>query len=205
MPEARGAEGCTVANTAAKLLPGDPWGGDPVQTVVNRDPHAEHREGSEYCGILDYPPCDTPMADPASGMAAGAVHISAFLYTPGDRALSGQAGLPVQVTKGSTLPFVNEDAAIGVRHTVTSCQWPCNGRYVANYPNPDGMFDSGKMGNTDPIDGGGVVTSGGQVFGFGLSEDALPLWQLDTSDLEPGLYAYYCRIHPWMRGSIEVV
>jgi plastocyanin len=204
-PAPRGAEGCTLENTSAWLLPGDPWGGDPVETVVNRDPHAGHVEASEYCGILDYPPCDTEMPPPEKGLAAGAVHIGAFLYLPGDRALSGQAGLPVQVSKGSTLAFVNEDAGIGVRHTVTSCEWPCNGRYVANYPNPDGLFDSGKMGNTDPIDGGGLVTSGGPLFGIGLSDDTAPVWNLDTSDLDPGLYAYYCRIHPWMRGSIEVV
>jgi hypothetical protein len=204
-PAARGAEGCTVDNTKAYLLPGDPWGGDPVETVVNRDPHAGHMEASEYCGILDYPACDTEMPNPEKGLTAGAVHIGGFLYAPGDRALAGQAGLPVQVAKGSALTFVNEDAGIGVRHTVTSCQWPCNGRYVANYPNPDGLFDSGKMGNTDPIDGGGVVTSGGPLFGIGLSDDALPVWNLDTSKLDPGLYAYYCRIHPWMRGSLEVV
>ncbi|MFA5944785.1 MAG: hypothetical protein WC876_10005 [Candidatus Thermoplasmatota archaeon] len=205
VPAARGAEGCTVDNTKAWLLPGDPWGGDPVQTVVNRDPHAGHREESEYCGILDFPPCDTDMPQPEKGLAAGAVHIGGFFYEPGDRALSAPLGLPVQVTKGSMLTFINEDAAIGVRHTVTSCQWPCNGRYVANYPNPDGSFDSGKLGNTDPIDGGGVVTSGGPLFGLGTSDDTLPLWQLDTSKLDPGLYAYYCRIHPWMRGSLEVV
>ncbi|MHB1262485.1 MAG: cupredoxin domain-containing protein [Thermoplasmatota archaeon] len=205
-PAARGAEGCTLENTQASLLPGDPWGGDPVETVVNRDPHAGHGEPSEYCGILDYPPCDTEMPKPERGLAAGVVHIAGFLYTPGDRALSGQAGLPVQVTKGSDLMFINDDVALGgVRHTVTSCEWPCNGRYVANYPNPDGIFDSGKMGNTDPIDGGGVVTSGGPLFGAGLSEDTSPVWTLDTSDLDAGLYAYYCRIHPWMRGSIEVV
>ncbi|MEA3165478.1 MAG: hypothetical protein QOJ26_335, partial [Thermoplasmata archaeon] len=104
-PAARGAEGCTVANTQSYLLPGDPWGGDPTQTVVNRDPHAGHLEASEYCGILDYPPCDTEMAHPEKGLSAGAVHIGGFLYAPGDRALSGQAGLPVQVTKGTALPF----------------------------------------------------------------------------------------------------
>ena len=204
-PGARGTEGCTVANTQAWLLPGDPWGGDPTETVVNRDPHAGHMEESDYCGILDYPPCDTEMPNPEKGLAAGAVHIAGFLYGPGDRSLAGQAGLPVQVEKGTMLPFVNEDAAIGVRHTVTSCEWPCNGRYVANYPNPDGLFDSGKLGNTDPIDGGGVATSGGPLFGVGLAEETLPVWQLDTSGLDPGLYAYYCRIHPWMRGSLEVV
>jgi plastocyanin len=29
-------------------------------------------------------------------------------------------------------------------------------------------------------------------------------WTLDTSMLEQGHYAYYCRIHPWMVGSVTV-
>ena len=92
-----------------------------------------------------------------------------------------------------------------MRHTVTSCQWPCNGPYVANYPQPDGVFDSGKLGNFDPIDGGGVTTEGGPLMGYGLSEETRPVYDLDTSGLEPGLYSFYCRVHPWMRGSLEVV
>lgn len=30
-------------------------------------------------------------------------------------------------------------------------------------------------------------------------------WTLDTSTLDQGHYAYYCRIHPWMVGSLTVV
>jgi plastocyanin len=29
-------------------------------------------------------------------------------------------------------------------------------------------------------------------------------WTLDTSTLDPGHYAYYCRLHLWMLGSITV-
>ena len=39
----------------------------------------------------------------------------------------------MQVKKGTSLTFVNEDAALGIRHTVTTCAWPCNGPYVANF------------------------------------------------------------------------
>lgn len=30
-------------------------------------------------------------------------------------------------------------------------------------------------------------------------------WTLDTSNLDPGHYGYYCRLHPWMVGSLTVV
>ena len=30
-------------------------------------------------------------------------------------------------------------------------------------------------------------------------------WTLDTSTLDPGNYAFYCRIHPWMVGELTVV
>ena len=29
-------------------------------------------------------------------------------------------------------------------------------------------------------------------------------WRLDTAGLDAGHYAYYCRLHPWMVGSITV-
>ncbi|MEK6975614.1 MAG: hypothetical protein AABY18_04640 [Candidatus Thermoplasmatota archaeon] len=205
-PAARGAEGCTLANTQASLLPLDPWGGLPSETVINRGGHEDgHDHGSDYCGIPGYPACDLAMANPEPGVATNLVTITQFAYTPGSRSLPDQLGRPIQVARGSTLTFVNNDMAATVRHTVTSCQWPCNGPYVANYPQPDGVFDSGKLGNFDPIDGGGVVTEGGPLAGYGLAEEADPVYDLDTSGLEPGLYSFYCRVHPWMRGSLQVV
>jgi len=138
------------------------------------------------------------------------VHVANFLYVPGDHTLTGSLGAPARVTKNETLRFINEDVSIGVRHSITSCKMPCNGDYVANYPNPDGYFDSGKMGNLDYIDGGLAQASGhhtlaGQEYdGPGVSYDTYPYWDLDTTDLDPGMYSYYCRIHAWMRGWVEV-
>lgn len=200
-PEPRGPEGCTLENTAPSLLEGDPWGGEPTETVINR---AWDSEVPPHCGIPGFPECDVAVIDLPSGLATDTVHIAGFAYIPGDRALAADLGRPVQVEQGQPLTFVNEDAALGIRHSVTSCKWPCNGQYVANYPLPDGLFDSGKMGNLDPIDGGLVDQSDGPVMGYGLADDALPLWELDTDGLEPGMYAYYCRIHPWMRGMMEI-
>jgi plastocyanin len=131
------------------------------------------------------------------------IHIADFLYLPGDQSLSGPLGAVPQVEHGHPLTIVNEDVALGVRHTLTTCAWPCNGQYVANYPQPDGMLDTGKLGNLDYIDGG-LVQTGGE-YGVYVAEDTVPITELETEDLEPGLYSYYCRIHPWMRGWFEVV
>lgn len=197
VPEPRSGA-CTVENTAAYLLPGDPSGGDPRETVINRavDHGGDGHDHGGYCGIAGAPPCNAEVGDPEPGFTTPLVTITNFAYTPGDRSLPGQAGLPVQVPKGSTLTFVNADTGVraGVRHTVTSCEWPCNGPYVANYPQPDGLFDSGKLGNYDALDGGGPMSS-----------EFTSVYELDTSALEPGFYSIYCRVHPWMRGSIQVV
>jgi plastocyanin len=58
---------------------------------------------------------------------------------------------------------------------------------VANYPLPDGAWDSRTLGY-DAIDGGqpNPVAS-------------------TPPDLPVGRYSYFCRIHPWMRGAFEVV
>lgn len=192
-----------------------------IETKLNDN--WEGRVSHGHCGMPDDPstddneskPCDdATKAVPAigSGRAVTEVHIAEFLYVPGDHSLSGALGAPALVKKGDTLLFVNEDTALGIRHSVTSCKMPCNGRYVANYPHPDGWFDSDKMGNLDYIDGGLVATSGHHEVpvlgvgydGPGVPAAAYPQWALETEDLEPGMYSYYCRIHPWMRGWVEV-
>jgi plastocyanin len=159
----------------------------PLFTGVPNRPWSHHATdsvcGKEYGG----PPCEKPAKPYEPGVATTDVSIVNFQYQPGDMALSGQAGQPVQVKKGTSLRFTNVDQAANIRHSVTTCKWPCNGRYVANYPQADGRWDSGTLGH-DVIDGGS------------------PNPVAETpKDLAEGKYAYYCRIHPWMRGAFEVV
>jgi hypothetical protein len=154
-------------------VPNRPWGSHHTDTVCGK------RHGG--------PPCEQRAKPYEPGIATNQVNIANFQYQPGDMALSGAAGNPVQVRQGTSLRFVNLDQAANIRHSVTTCEWPCNGTYVANYPHADGVWDSGTLG-FDVIDGGSPNP---------VSET--------PPDLPVGKYSYFCRIHPWMRGAFEVV
>ena len=90
---------------------------------------------------------------PADGPPASRVLIANFQYLPGGRGAPGNQGLPPTVKQGESLSFVNADQQANIRHSVTTCKYPCNGRYVSNYPWADGRWDSGTLGY-DAIDGG---------------------------------------------------
>jgi plastocyanin len=147
-----------------------------------------HLSHDTLCGEhLGAPPCDRPEVERPPGRETSEVQIANFLYLPGDMSLSGEDGAPPRVKQGTALNFTNVDQAANIRHSVTTCDWPCNGPYVANYPHPNGVWDSETLGY-DPIDGG----------------EQNPRASSPTN-LSVGKYAYFCRIHPWMRGAFEVV
>jgi plastocyanin len=166
-----------------KKLKGKPV--DPTEGVLSRPwgKHVDRVCGEQYGA----PPCEH--AEPArpDGALASQVHIADFLYVPGDRSLSGANGSPPQVKQGTSLQFINDDVSAGIRHSVTTCAWPCNGTYVANYPLANGVWDSTTLGY-DAVDGGNMN----------------PVAQTPT-DLPAGMYSYFCRIHPWMRGAFQVI
>jgi len=94
------------------------------------------------------------------------------------------------VKAGQSLTFTNSDDKVtknGLWHTITACKAPCNRSTGIAYPlaDADVQFDSGELGT------GGVPTA-----------DRLT-WST-PSDLSPGTYTYFCRIHPFMRGSFRV-
>jgi hypothetical protein len=126
------------------------------------------------------------------GIATDTILISGFQYLPGQYGAPGAAGLPAVVKAGTPLRIVNVDAAGNIRHSLTTCKWPCTGSYVSNFPMPDGLIDTGKLGNVDPIDGG--LTG----------DDTVPVYELATTGMS-GFYSFFCRIHPEMRGAMNVV
>ncbi len=176
----------------AVALAGDP-AATPAQitaSVPNRpwETGGEHGHAHElWCEE-----CDDPSREVTTlGEWSPIVHIAGFLYTPGDVSTIPMTGVP-WVNRGESITFINDDwAELLVRHSITTCAWPCNGPYTANYPFHDGVVDSGSIGFT-PV----------ETYETGTDE---PVWTMDTAELDPGLYAYYCRLHPWMRGTFGIV
>ena len=115
----------------------------------------------------------------------GPVDILDFKYTLGDLSLSGQSGLPPVVQQG-------QDADVPQRrrrpqaiyHSLTSCEAPCNRSTGIAYPLADGkvQFESGTLGSAVPPATGALE------------------WTDAGRGSTPGTYAYFCRIHPFMRG-----
>lgn len=194
-PAADHGDGCDV-EALSPYLSGD-HEPEPGYTIKTRDAHHGHapvcdREGLG-ANLSHAEPCNQPVEQVPDRVPTRTIHIEGFQYTPGGLDASSPADRVPVVAQGETLTWVNHDAKTAVRHTVTSCPWPCNGPMTFNYPQSSGTFDSGKLGNLDPASGGAN------------GPEDLPVWQLDTTDLEPGLYAYHDRVHPWMRGWFEVV
>ena len=157
---------------------------DPTEGVPNRPWGPEL---DTFCGKKwGFDPCEPPFQEPEAGPPAKQVTIANFQYLPGGRDAPGEMGLPPTIKQGETLTFVNADQQANIRHSVTTCKYPCNGRYVSNYPHADGRWDSGTLGY-DPI-------SGGEVSPVSTT----------PSDLPVGKYAYFCRMHPFMRGEFRV-
>jgi plastocyanin len=117
---------------------------------------------------------------------AGDISIAGFAYGAGD--MSAIDPIPT-VKAGQTLTFDNQDAPLGpgIWHSITACAAPCNKSTGIAYPLADGnvAFDSGQLGTGGPPTAGRVT------------------WQT-PADLQPGLYTYFCRIHPFMRGAFDV-
>jgi plastocyanin len=94
------------------------------------------------------------------------------------------------VAPGQALTFVNDDSRRDIFHTITACRTPCTATTGIAYPLANGptVFDSGELG-FGPV-------------GFTAAANR-KAWQTPT-DLTPGTYTYFCRIHPFMRGAFRV-
>jgi plastocyanin len=132
-----------------------------------------------------------------NGIATDNVFIKSFVYGMGDFNLRGRRGRPPVVKAGQSLTFTNLDATpdIGAQasayHTITACKAPCTATTGIAYPlaNASVQFDSGELG-FGPA-------------GFTPAENR-NTWQTPKR-LKTGTYTYFCRIHPFMRGSFRVV
>jgi plastocyanin len=135
-------------------------------------------------------------------VASGGLEINGFGYSRGGySAFSGYPASkmrPPVVKPGSSVTFTNIDALPDMSdedqawHSVTSCAAPCNRGSGIGYPLAAGpiKFDSGQLGYGHGTSAG--VTTGSNIY------TTPPL-------TKPGkTYTYFCRIHPFMRGSVRV-
>jgi hypothetical protein len=134
------------------------------------------------------------------------VIIGGFHYTPGDFTSTGGDRCEPTIRKGQSLTFINNDslangklqlfgkltqAGVDYRHSifhsVTACQYPCGLDTGISYPlaNGAGNYDSGQLGPDTPA--------------IGKLD-----WSTPTN-LKPGTYTYFCRIHPFMRGVFRII
>jgi plastocyanin len=137
-----------------------------------------------------------------SSVASSGIQIDDFLSSPGGyTARSGFPSAPMRppaIEPGDAVTFTSLDALPTMPqteqawHTVTSCKPPCNRGPGIGYPLAGGpiKFDSGQLG-----------------FGKGTSSEVTTGSNVYTTPplTKPGkTYTYFCRIHPFMRGSIRV-
>jgi plastocyanin len=146
--------------------------------------HAADNHGGKATSLPD------PRKLPAGANAQDGVAVANWTYIPGDLGLTNGLGNPPVVKVGDQLTFLNVDEAGQVFHTITSCKAPCNGSTGISYPLPNGPvdFDSGELG------------FGPTGYSAATNKDA---WTT-PSNLPPGTYTYFCRVHPFMRGAFRV-
>jgi hypothetical protein len=167
-------------------------GPDPFQSAVDvrgRLTHGHLTENRNHGGAFG------GLADPRRLLAGPVprrrtVAINDFVYGAGDLLRTGMRRRPPTIRRGSSLKFVNRDADDGILHSVTSCRAPCNRTTGIAYPLADGpvRFDSGNLG-----------------FGpAGITAAAQRATWRTPKRLRGGTYTFFCRVHPFMRGSFRV-
>ncbi len=133
-----------------------------------------------------------PLNLPSKAAPKDGIRIDKFSYL----AELGSGWSVPTVAPGESLAFKNIDAqqSVNAFHTITSCKLPCNGRTGVAYPLANGpvSFDSGELGFNGQ--------NGGLPGAPAADRDK---W-LTPKDLAPGTYTYFCRIHPFMRGTFRV-
>lgn len=136
-----------------------------------------------------------PRSLPDGPRVSSPITIKSFRYQLGDLSNPSATARPPVVARGQRLSFVNLDYplypsldGIAAYHTITACKAPCNASTGLSYPleNAPTGFDSGQLGY------GPLPPAIGKVN-----------WSTPAS-LGPGTYTYFCRVHPFMRGSFRV-
>ena len=135
-----------------------------------------------------------------TGAAVDEVAIAGFTYLQGDFATLASTGIPT-VKMGQELRFINLDAGADVYHTITSCGFPCTGPTGTSFPLANGSSSLGKQFDWDSAELG----VGPPFIGPAKNEIDWSLPVTPENGFQPGaIVTYYCRIHPFMRGAVQV-
>jgi hypothetical protein len=153
--------------------------------------------------LLPTQQCSADLNDTDSGECLN-ISMEGFTYGPLDMGVA--ANVMPQVKKGTTMTFVNPDTAAMIWHTVTRCKAPCTGATSASYPLADGgwmeenVADLGRA-RTDwaSMDFESAILCAG----LGCADEPVTKWSFKPS--RTGVFTFWCRIHPTMRGAFEVV
>jgi plastocyanin len=168
------------------------FGRDPFTQTIPQKGYLTHGELRENRSIGGAPDTGLPDASKAldGPVTTKQVTIDGFVYGQGDLSLDGMSGRPAVVHQGQTLTFKNGDSSKNIFHTITACKAPCNRSTGIGYPLANGPvdFDSGELGYGPP--------------GFTAAANR-DTWTI-PSNLPTGTYTYFCRVHPFMRGSFRV-
>ena len=180
----------SMAIMSAAFNAGGTGGADPFATAVDAPgvvTHGHLRENDGHGGAFGGLPDPRGLLAGATG---GPVTIAGFTYGRGDLNLTGRRGRPPVVRRGRGLTFVNRDARRDVMHTITACRAPCTRTTGIAYPLADGKvdFDSGNLGYGPR----------------GLTAASNRIRWTTPKRLAAGTYTYFCRVHPFMRGSFRV-
>jgi hypothetical protein len=132
-----------------------------------------------------------------------------FTYGMADLGTVSQLGIP-RLRKGVPVRFWNVDSPLDIWHTWTRCKEPCTGPTGIAFPIANGGAGPGDRMDFDSTEIGyglffspasGQLASPNKSTGEALRDGLY--WEFTPT--ETGTYALFCRIHPFMRGTFEVI
>ena len=116
------------------------------------------------------------------------IDISNFAYASGDMSIA--TSVPT-IKQGQSITFDNLDAPLGngIWHTITDCARAVRRQHRYRVP----ARQRARSSSTPVSSASAARRRPGSV-----------TWSTPTN-LPPGTYTYFCRIHPFMRGAFRVV
>jgi hypothetical protein len=172
--------------------------------------HGHVREAERYGGC---PAGACGVVDDKAGAVTETLVASGFTYTTADLGVAGTLGIP-RLRAGVPAHFYNADSGADIWHTFTLCTKgtavACNGSTGLSYPIASGgngsATDVSDFDSTEVGIGTFYSSARGQIGGAGPQNQIVQEGtQWVYTPTVPGVYQFFCRVHPSMRGVFEVI